>query len=444
MSNLKRTKLAEGVHFNSVSDNRFKTMLIEANFVMPLSAETASANALLVYVLSRSCREYPTYRALCKKLSSLYGAELSAASGKSGDRQLLTLTLTGIDDRYALDGESIAEQLSSLLCSVIFEPNLNGSAFLQAETDQERRQLLDDIDSEFNDKRVYAIGQMIKNMCSDEVFGIKRYGTAEQVKSLTPEDLYAAWQNVLRTAQLEIMYVGDSEPDKVLSVFAEAFSGIEREPHKVETEVIAKAENVKRITDEMDVSQSKLVMGFRGERALPDKKAFASQLMAAVLGGTATSKLFCNVREKQSLCYYCAARYDKTKGIMIIDSGVEGENIEKLERGIMKEIDPNAKTGMLDSPFSGCKKQGDPVHCDAYHPACAGMEGLTKAEIEELKKNHTIIRAWNSDEPLYLLDRPMRSLDLRNYAYYGVTDIIVNMPERYLTKEFEHMADKEG
>ena len=79
-------------------------------------------------------------------------------------------------------------------------------------------------------------------------------------------------------------------------------------------------------------------MGFRGERALPDKKAYASQLMAAVLGGTATSKLFCNVREKQSLCYYCAARYDKTKGIMIIDSGVEGENIEKLERGIMKEI----------------------------------------------------------------------------------------------------------
>ena len=150
--------------------------------------------------------------------------------------------------------------------------------------------------------------------------------------------MYAAWQNVLRTAQLEIMYVGDSEPDKALSVFAEAFSGIEREPHKVETEVIAKAENVKRITDEMDVSQSKLVMGFRGERALPDKKAYASQLMAAVLGGTATSKLFCNVREKQSLCYYCAARYDKTKGIMIIDSGVEGENIEKLERGIMKEI----------------------------------------------------------------------------------------------------------
>ena len=60
--------------------------------------------------------------------------------------------------------------------------------------------------------------------------------------------------------------------------------------------------------------------------------------MCALLGGTATSKLFCNVREKQSLCYYCAARYDKYKGVMIVDSGVETENIEKLERGILKEI----------------------------------------------------------------------------------------------------------
>lgn len=338
MSNLKRTKLADGVHFNSVSDSRFKTMLIEANFVMPLSAETASANALLVYVLSRSCREYPTHRELCKKLSSLYGAELSAATGTSGDRQLLTLTLTGLDDRYALDGESIAEQLSLILCKVLFEPNIENGAFISSEIEQERRQLLDDIDSEFNDKRVYAIGQMIKNMCENETFGIRRYGTAEQVKSLTPDDLYRAWKNILKNAEIELMYVGDSDPEKAMAVFADAFKGINREPEKTETRVIASAEKVKRITEEMDVSQSKFVMGFRGGRAFPDKKALASQLMAAVLGGTATSKLFCNVREKQSLCYYCAARYNKIKGIMIIDSGVEGENIEKLEQGIMKEI----------------------------------------------------------------------------------------------------------
>lgn len=108
---------------------------------------------------------------------------------------------------------------------------------------------------------------------------------------------------------------------------------------------------------------------------------------------------------------------------------------------IMKEIDPNAKTGMLASKFSDCKKLGEPMKCDAYHPACAGMTGISKAEIEANKSEGRIIRAWNSDEPLYHLPRPKRTLDLRNYAYYGVTDIITNVPERYLTKEFAHIMD---
>ena len=100
------------------------------------------------------------------------------------------------------------------------------------------------------------------------------------------------------------------------------------------------------MTEEIEVSQSKLVMGFRAGIALPETETRAAGLMCTILGGTATSKLFCNVREKQSLCYYCAARYDKDKGIIVIDSGVEGENIEKLEAGILKEID-DMKNGVI-------------------------------------------------------------------------------------------------
>lgn len=346
MSQLQRISLADGAYFNCVRDSRFKTMMIEASLVLPLSAETASANALLTYVLSRSCREYPNYRSLCKKLSSLYGAELSTSLSKSGDRQILSMTLTGLDDRYALDGESIAEQLSMLLCKLLFEPNVTDGKFLEGEVEQEKRQLLDLIDSDFNDKRTYAIGRAVSTMCSGEVFGVKRYGTADDVRAQTPETLYSAWQRVLKTAAFEIMYVGDSEPGKAFEVFKSAFESIEREPALTDTQIISKADEVNRVCDEMDVSQSKLVMGFRAGRALPDSKVIASQLMAAVLGGTATSKLFCNVREKQSLCYYCAARYDKHKGIMLIDSGVEGDNIEKLEAGILKEIE-DMKNGII-------------------------------------------------------------------------------------------------
>ena len=346
MSKIKRARLSNGVYFNEVRDSRFKTMKISANIIVPLSESSASANAVLCGVLSRSCEAYPDFTALSKKLSSLYGAELSATIRKIGDNQMLSISASGLDDRYTLGGESVARELSELLCGVIFKPNLKGNAFDLSEVEQEQRQLLDVIDSEFNDKRQYAVGQMVRNMCADEVFGMKRYGTAEKIKEVTPESLYDTWRDLLKTAVFEILYIGDSSPEKAVDVFGRAFSGVERAPEIARTDVVRTAGDVTRVVEEMDVAQSKLVMGFRAGNALPESEAYASMLMCAILGGTANSKLFCNVREKQSLCYYCASQYDKNKGIMMIDSGVEGENVEKLEAGVLKEID-DMKNGVI-------------------------------------------------------------------------------------------------
>ncbi len=346
MDSIKRKEIANGVFFNSIKDSRFKTMRISANALVPLSADAASSNALLFGVLSRSCKAYPDFTILSKKLSSLYGADLTVSVRKAGDCQALTITASGLDDRYAFEGESVARELSLLLCSVIFEPNVTDGAFDEGEVEQERRQLLDVIDSEFNDKRIYANDRLIKNMCANEVFGLNRYGTAEKIKEATVQSLYSVWQNLLKNAKFEIMFIGDSASEKAEEVFKNAFSKVQREPYKLSTQVVRSAETVKHISEEMELSQSKLVMGFRTDIAVPDKEVNAARLMCAILGGTANSKLFCNVREKQSLCYYCAARYDKLKGIMTIDSGVEGNNINKAEKAILKEVE-DMKNGKI-------------------------------------------------------------------------------------------------
>lgn len=346
MDSIKRKEIANGVFFNSIKDSRFKTMRISANALVPLSADAASSNALLFGVLSRSCKAYPDFTVLSKKLSSLYGADLTVSVRKAGDCQALTITASGLDDRYAFEGESVARELSLLLCSVIFEPNVTDGAFDEGEVEQERRQLLDVIDSEFNDKRIYANDRLIKNMCANEVFGLNRYGTAEKIKEATVQSLYSVWQNLLKNAKFEIMFIGDSASEKAEEVFKNAFSKVQREPYKLSTQVVRSAETVKHISEEMELSQSKLVMGFRTDIAVPDKEVNAARLMCAILGGTANSKLFCNVREKQSLCYYCAARYDKLKGIMTIDSGVEGNNINKAEKAILKEVE-DMKNGKI-------------------------------------------------------------------------------------------------
>lgn len=355
MSLINRKEIADGVFFNCIRDSRFKTMKITANIIVPLSPETASSNALLCGVLSHSCKAYPDFTELSRKLSSLYGADLETSVRKCGDNQVLRISVSGLDDRYALSGESISEELAALLCNVIFKPNLKDNAFSNTEVEQERRQLLDLIDSEYNDKRTYANGQLIKNMCKNEVFGIKRYGTAEKIKEATPSSLYVTWQNLLKNAKFEIMYVGDSSEEKAESVFSSAFKNIARSPITASSEVVRSASDTKHISEEMELSQSKLVMGFRAGTAIPDENVNATLLMCAILGGTANSKLFCNVREKQSLCYYCSSRYDRLKGIIIVDSGVEGDNIEKAEKGILNEIEEMKKGNITDFEMEATK-----------------------------------------------------------------------------------------
>ena len=356
MNFINRNEIANGVYFTNIKDSRFKTMKISVNIVVPLSVETASENALVGGLLVRSCKKYPDFTVLSKKLSSLYGADLTSSLSKHGESQVIKISVSGLDDRYSLDDVSIAKELSELLCSVIFEPNVKNNAFIESELEQERRQLLDVIDSEFNEKRIYAMGQLIKHMCKDEVFGIKRYGTAEKIKAVTAESLCKAWQNLLKTAKFEILYIGDSPADKAKEVFAKAFANIERNVVTSSTDVVKNVSKEKHITEEMELSQSKLVMGFRTQISAGDEEAVAERLMCAVLGGTASSKLFNNVREKQSLCYYCGSSALRATGVMMVDSGVEPGREAQAEAAILKELNDLCTGPITEQEMDDCRR----------------------------------------------------------------------------------------
>ena len=355
MSNLSQKEIAKGVIFSSIKDSRFKTMKISANIFMPLSEETAAVNALLCYMLVRSCKEYPDFTTLSKKLSSLYGADLNGSVSKMGDMQCINISVGGIDDRYTMDGECVSEEYSRLLCETIFNPKVNNNAFYEEDMEQEKRQLLDMIDSEFNDKRTYASQRLIEIMCDSELYGVKRCGTKEQIKALTTEDIYKAWENMLKTAHFEIMFVGDSDSKNACEVIENYFKGIDRTPVDLSTDVVYSVFDTKDVTEEMDVAQSKLEIGFRTACAEPEEEAVATRLMCSILGGTAHSKLFNNVREKQSLCYYCASRFFRLKGIMIIESGVETADIEKAKKAILNEVEEMKKGNITDFEIESAK-----------------------------------------------------------------------------------------
>ncbi|MCR5653142.1 MAG: insulinase family protein, partial [Ruminococcus sp.] len=355
MNPMNTREIYDGVVFNSIFDKRFKTMKLTVNIFQPLNAETAAVNALLCYMLVRCCKKYPDFTTLSKKLGSLYGAELNGSVSKMGDMQCLNIAVSGLDDRYALDGESISGQLGELLCEVLFNPKAENGRFDEDDMLQEKRQLLDMIDSEFNDKRTYASQRLIEIMCSDELYGVSRCGTKEQINDLTTADVYDAWQNMLCNAHFEFTYVGDSNPEKVIDIIDNSFKEIKRTPIELSNDVIYTVPEQNESIEEMEVAQSKLEIGFRTACAEPEQEATATRLMCAVLGGTATSKLFTNVREKKSLCYYCMSRFYRLKGIMVVESGVETANIEAAKAAILNEIEEMKKGNISDFEIDSAK-----------------------------------------------------------------------------------------
>lgn len=339
MSTNIRTRLADNVYFNEIKVDRFKTMRLTAIALLPLEKETASDFALLTQVLSRSCKEYPDFTALSKKLSSLYGASLSAGVRKVGESLALTFSIAGLDDRYALNGDVVSSELSDLLLKVIFEPKLTDGVFDSSEVEQERRQLIDLADSEFNDKRVYANSRLIENMCKNEAYGIKRYGSRENILKATPESLFKAWERMLKGASFEVFFVGGASSEGVQEIFKEKFADIERSPEVLSTEIIRKAEKVNKVTENMEIAQAKVLMGFRTDCCKDDEGVFAMRLMNVILGSGTRSKFFLNIREKMSLCYYCFSRFNRFKGILTVESGVESSNAQRTVEAVLGELE---------------------------------------------------------------------------------------------------------
>lgn len=333
MSNIVCQKLSEAVTLRSYIDSRFKSMKVSVNMLVPIAEQTAALYGILPGIVTRATEEYPTFASLNKRLSQLYGASLHTSVRKLGDYQCLTLSAVGISNRYAFGGDDMLAELTSLLFSAIFNPLKQDGTFPSEHFEQEKRQLLELKDSEFNDKITYAHQRCEELMFENTSAGVDRYGSREAVNSLSLDELSAAWEKLLSSARFEIFTLGDCHPDP--EIFKAHFSGVGA-PLAPKPMAFAAPQGVKRVTEEQPLSQSKLSMGFRVNSAPEEKLLF--QLTNAVLGGVPSSKLFRNVREEMSLCYYCSSAFSALSRSLYIESGVETENLEKAETEILNQL----------------------------------------------------------------------------------------------------------
>ncbi len=340
MPKYEKISICDGVKFTSIKNSNFKTNRISLTMFLPLDKKFVSKNAILPFILSHSSKKYDTFKSFNKRLDELYGASLNCSINKIGDNHAIILSITSLDDRYAFDKTKISQELSEFLCEVIFKPNLDEyNNFKIDDINQEKRQLVELIDSELNDKRTYSKIKCEQIMFAHEKFGINKFGDKFEVENLTSQDIFNAWSYALKTAKIEIFMLGNSDPKFAIDVFKKEILKLKRNYNDNHvTRIIEKSEKITEQKEEKDISQCKLVMGFRTGLNESIEEKDAMRLAINLLGGTPSSKLFLNVREKMSLCYYCSVKYDRFKQVMMVDSGVEKDNIEKAKKEILNQL----------------------------------------------------------------------------------------------------------
>lgn len=348
-----REKIADGIRYSTILNKRLKTNSVVVYILTELSDETAALNAVIPTVLTATNAKLPTITEMSQKLNTLYGSAIMPYYSKYGDTQNIMLSSSCINDRYAFDGENVTEELAGILADCITDPHSEGGAFYEKDFALKKRELLDAIDAEINDKRSYAFKRANFNIYKGEPAAVPFSGSREQAEKITASSAYAQYKKLLKTAQIEILFVGAEPNDGCKKILTEALSKIDRayEGDNISKLSALKAE-VCRITEPHDVAQSKMVMAFKTDF---DNLAVMG-LMNAVYGATPISKLFMNVREKLSLCYYCSSGYNDRKGVLYVDSGIEHANAGKAEEEILNQLEAVKKGDFTDEELENARR----------------------------------------------------------------------------------------
>ena len=360
-------KINENITLHYVPMKKLKTSTIGVFIHRDLNEEDAAKNALLPYVLKRGCALAPDSEALERKLDDLYGAGVRCGTLKKGLDHVIFFTLESISEQYAPESEMLFEELTRLCMSLVFEPVTENGGFKQSIMEQEKKNAIQRIDSVKNDKRSYASVRCIQEMCKGERFAVPSHGTVEGVNAIDGKILYAYYQDIIVSSPMDIYVCGDCDIQKVCSIIKKSTENkIFRSGKISEAHVFRGNETVQTCEESMDVTQGKLSMGFTTGISAADEEYFALMVANSIFGGGAHSKLFNNVREKLSLCYYASSSVERYMGIMMVNAGIEFENYQKaydeimaqleaVKRGEIEELEYTSSINALVTGLKACK-----------------------------------------------------------------------------------------
>ncbi len=355
MKNLKILEIGKNVKLTLIPESKFKTNLISVYIQRKLDRNEVTKNALLPGILKSGCNKYKTLGQLTDREEELYGSYLHAGASKRGESQVLGFSILSVNEKY-LD-EKILGQCIEFLNEIINNPLVIDGGFNEEYLNIEKEILKDSIMSIINDKGNYAMKRTNEIMFEGEPYSINGKGYIEDLDTIDRVSLYEHYKEVLKTSPIEIMIEGEFEESEVVELIKEKFQFDRGNIIDIPKEEYYKeVDKVKEVKETMDIAQGKLVMGYRCNVDYLDEEKYYSLLLGSrILGGGADSKLFINVREKESLCYTIYSTIQKSKSTMMVCSGIEAQNYEKTVNLVKEQVQKLKDGDITESEISNAK-----------------------------------------------------------------------------------------
>lgn len=355
-----QTKDFNHYRLHLINTKKFKTLSLIVQLKKPLTEESVTSRAILPYVLQSATESLRSVKEVRAYLDELYGATLSADLSKKGDNHIITFRVDVAQRQFLFEGDQVLEKAIQLLADVLFKPKgISEKAFDEEVVTNEKRSLKRKIAAIYDDKMRYANMRLIQEMFEDEPFSQTVYGNLEEVDKITSRSLFHDYEQIIREDDIDVYVVGNLENENIEAIIQEHFVfPQERRLTDIEnptTSVIKKKRDVKEEIEEQDINQGKLNIGYRTFTTFNDNDYSALQVFNGIFGGYSHSKLFLNVREKESLAYYAASRMESHKGILVVMSGIDSINYDKAVKIINEQMNKMKQGDFTESELNQTK-----------------------------------------------------------------------------------------
>ncbi len=355
--NCNKINLKEGINLHIINTNKFKTNLLAVFLTTPLNKENVTKNALIPMILRRGSKNLTNLEEISNKLDEMYGADFNCGVDKTGDNHVLKFYMESINNNFLPEQENLLEESMKVLLDIVFNPLIENNSFKKEYVESEKENLKQIILGKIDNKSKYAYERCIEEMYKGKPFGLYKYGYVEELENINAEKLYEHYKKLISECKIDIFISGEvDEGAKQIVMSNDNIKNLnERQPiYNKKSEKADSIEQERIIEEKMEVSQGKLVLGL--EVGKNDKESkYSALIYNAILGGTPTSKMFQNVREKAHLAYVASSNYVRHKNNIFIRCGIEIEDYKKALNLIKIQIEDMRKGDFTEEDIKNSK-----------------------------------------------------------------------------------------